>query len=68
MKKNTGLYISDEHYRKLLGINEKYNLLFFLKIGTKELKNTHFYDIIANSRSPRHGGFRLGSLYESVQT
>lgn len=31
MKKNTGLYISDEHYRKLLGINEKYNLLFIAK-------------------------------------
>ena len=31
MKKNTGLYISDEHYRKLLGINEKYNLLFLSK-------------------------------------
>ena len=40
----------------------------FTSATKKRLSDVHFYDIIANSRSPRHGGFRLGSLYESVQT
>lgn len=43
-------------------------LFHFTSATKKRLSDVHFYDIIANSRSPRHGGFRLGSLYESVQT
>ncbi len=39
-------------------------LFHFTSATKKRLSDVHFYDIIANSRSPRHGGFRLGSLYE----